>query len=79
MDSTTTYPTAKLTTTDEFLELIPQAPVTIDELIRQRAAEKGGNDAIVAYPSSGTHYEYYTPRDVSSPLLNDTCSLNDSF
>jgi hypothetical protein len=38
---------------------------TIDELLRARSNGHLANEAIVAYPSSGTDYDYYTPRQVS--------------
>jgi hypothetical protein len=38
---------------------------TIDGLLRARSNGHFANEAIVAYPSSGTDYEYYTPRQVS--------------
>lgn len=46
-------------------EPVSQPPSTINELIRQRAQDGGCNDPIVAYPSSGTNYIYYTPNEVA--------------
>ena len=41
------------------------APIdTIDALLRHRAKDYGANEAIVAYPSRGTDYVYYTPKQV---------------
>jgi len=45
-----------------------QAPTTIDDLIRQRSLESECDAPIVAYPSSGTEYVSYSPRQVGSTL-----------
>ena len=37
---------------------------TIDGLIKTRSSEVLASEPIVAYPSSGTDYTYYTPRQV---------------
>lgn len=46
---------------------------TIDALLRHRAQDHRADEAIVAYPSRGTDYVYYTPKQVRntsvSPLL----------
>ncbi|KAJ5156597.1 hypothetical protein N7492_009400 [Penicillium capsulatum] len=39
---------------------------TINDLLRARAAGPTAHDPIVAYPSSGTHYIYYTPHQLGS-------------
>lgn len=39
---------------------------TIDGLIKARSSEALADESIVAYPSSGTDYTYYTPRQVGS-------------
>lgn len=39
---------------------------TIDGLIKTRSSGTLANESIVAYPSSGTDYTYYTPRQVGS-------------
>lgn len=38
---------------------------TINHLIQARAKGLHGNEPIVAYPSSGTEYTYYTPKQVN--------------
>lgn len=38
---------------------------TIDDLLRTRASGQTAPEPIVAYPSSGTDYVYYTPQQVS--------------
>ncbi|KAK6437711.1 putative NRPS-like protein biosynthetic cluster [Oleoguttula sp. CCFEE 5521] len=43
-----------------------QLPATIDELIQQRSWESGCDAPIVAYPSSGTEYVDYTPRQLDA-------------
>lgn len=50
--------------TVELVERVPDTPQTIDELIRLRATEQGNDNPIVAYPSKGNEYQYYTPRQV---------------
>ncbi|KAL4898547.1 hypothetical protein BDV59DRAFT_197449 [Aspergillus ambiguus] len=37
---------------------------TIDDLLRNRAYGSKGNDPIVAYPSKGSEYTYYTPQQL---------------
>ncbi|KAL5360888.1 hypothetical protein BJX96DRAFT_184864 [Aspergillus floccosus] len=37
---------------------------TIDDLLRHRASGSKGNDPIVAYPSHGSEYTYYTPQQL---------------
>lgn len=49
----------------ELLEHAPQTPLTINELIQQRASEEGCDEPIAAYPSKGGKYHYYTPKQVS--------------
>lgn len=39
-------------------------PATIDELIRCRAIGDTGDLPIIAYPSDGRDYVYYTPKQV---------------
>jgi acyl-CoA synthetase (AMP-forming)/AMP-acid ligase II len=43
----------------------PRKPLTIDELIRERAAE-GPNEPILSYPSSGIEYVDYTYRQLNT-------------
>lgn len=49
---------------------VKQEIFTIDDLVRARAAGETAHEPIVAYPSSGTDYVYYTPhqvRDICHP------------
>ncbi|GKZ72631.1 putative NRPS-like protein biosynthetic cluster [Aspergillus niger] len=39
---------------------------TINHLIQARAKGRHGNEPIVAYPSSGTEYTYYTPKQLDT-------------
>ena len=45
-------------------ESAEQVVYTIDGLLRARAAGEKADEPIVAYPSAGTEYAYYTPRQV---------------
>jgi hypothetical protein len=38
---------------------------TIDDLLRARAEGDKADEAIVAYPFTGTEYTYFTPGEVS--------------
>ncbi|KAJ5407938.1 hypothetical protein N7509_001821 [Penicillium cosmopolitanum] len=44
---------------------VKQEIFTIDDLVRARAAGETAHEPIVAYPSSGTDYVYYTPHQVN--------------
>lgn len=43
---------------------------TVDDLLQSRAAGETAHEPIVAYPSSGTEYIYYTPHQVREFALN---------
>ncbi|KAK1141640.1 putative NRPS-like protein biosynthetic cluster [Aspergillus melleus] len=45
-------------------ESAEQVVYTIDGLLRARAAGEKADEPIVAYPSAGTEYAYYTPRQL---------------
>ena len=54
--------TAATASTIEFLQ--DEEPKTINDLIRLRAQEDCSDEPIVAYPSSGTNYVHYTPKQL---------------
>lgn len=56
--------TTPITTTASVVEDDEQSIHTIDDLLRHRASGSKGNDPIVAYPSHGSEYTYYTPQQV---------------
>ncbi|KAK4894351.1 hypothetical protein LTR27_007484 [Elasticomyces elasticus] len=51
---------------NEIMEYSKQPPATIDDLIHQRSLEIECDAPIVAYPSSGTEYVYYTSRQLDA-------------
>lgn len=59
-------PSTKVATTTTIEVLRDEEPKTIDDLIRLRAQEECANEPIVAYPSSGTDYVHYTPRQLDA-------------
>ncbi|GES62865.1 NRPS-like enzyme [Aspergillus terreus] len=56
--------TTPSTTTAPVVEDDEQSIHTIDDLLRHRASGSKGNDPIVAYPSHGSEYTYYTPQQL---------------
>jgi hypothetical protein len=45
---------------------VEERPIyTIDDLLRARTVGDKADEAIVAYPFTGTEYTYFTPREVS--------------
>jgi hypothetical protein len=51
---------------------VKQEIFTIDDLVRVRATGETAHEPIVAYPSSGTDYIYYTPHQVRQKLPSTT-------
>lgn len=52
-------------TSVEDLNNTKQDIYTINELLQRKAKAETCNEPIVAYPSEGTDYTYYTPKQVS--------------
>ncbi|THX41432.1 acetyl-CoA synthetase-like protein [Aureobasidium pullulans] len=62
-----TQPTIKTAATASTIEFLQdEEPKTINDLIRLRAQEDCSDEPIVAYPSSGTNYVHYTPKQLDA-------------
>ncbi|KAL4796776.1 hypothetical protein BDV19DRAFT_360395 [Aspergillus venezuelensis] len=57
-------PTSQASPATSVTELDETAIYTIDDLLRARAEGDQADEAIVAYPTKGTKYKYYTPREL---------------